>query len=92
MVHLDEANAAMLRRVLDHVLTDPRFNAQTSVSAVQVAEHIWRQAAIGVRDFDQMRYSALSLLTPVAEPRNRKTSLTCDALRSDAIDRTKGEL
>ncbi|HET7493597.1 MAG TPA: hypothetical protein VFK01_17130 [Bradyrhizobium sp.] len=64
---LDEASAQMLRRGLDCVLTDPRFNAQISVSAVQVAEHIWRQAAMGVRDFDQMKYSALSLLTSVAE-------------------------
>jgi hypothetical protein len=64
---LDEANTKMLRRVLDHVLTDPQFHAQTSVSAVQVAEHIWRQAEIGVRDFDRIKYSALSLLTPVAE-------------------------
>ena len=61
--YLDEAKARMLRQVLDHVLTDPRFNAQTSVSAVQVAEHIWQQAALGVRDFDRMRCSALALLT-----------------------------
>ena len=67
IAHLDGANAEMLRRVLDQVLTDPRFNAQTSVSAVQVAEHIWRQAAIGVRDFDRIKCSALSLLSPVLE-------------------------
>ena len=67
VTYLDEANARRLRRILDNVLADPRFNAQTSVSAVQVAEHIWRQAAIGVRDFDRIEYSALSLLTPVEE-------------------------
>ncbi len=65
--HLDEMNAQMLRRVLDQVLTDPQFHTQTSVSAVQVAEHIWRQAAIGVRDFDRIKHSALSLLAPVVE-------------------------
>jgi hypothetical protein len=59
---LDEANTEMLRRVLDDVLTDPEFNTQASVSAFQVAEHIWRQAAIGVPDFDRIKYSALSLL------------------------------
>jgi hypothetical protein len=62
---LNEATAKMLRRVLDQVLTDPQFNAQTSVSAAEVAEHIWRQAADGVRDFDRIKYSALSLLPVV---------------------------
>ena len=59
---LDEANTEMLCRVFDDVLTDPEFNTQASVSAFQVAEHIWRQAAIGVPDFDRIKYSALSLL------------------------------
>jgi hypothetical protein len=67
-VRVDGTNAAeMLRQVLDQVLVDPRFNAQTSVSAIEVAEHIWRQAAIGVQDFEQIRYSALLLLSPAAE-------------------------
>ena len=59
---LSETNIELLRRILDDVLTDPAFNNQTSVSAFQVAEHIWRQAAIGVPDFDRIKYSALSLV------------------------------
>jgi hypothetical protein len=64
---LDETNAEMLRRVLDCVLADPRFNAQNSISAVQVAEHIWRLAEMDVQDFDRMKYSALSLLPSAVE-------------------------
>lgn len=52
----------MLRRVLDDVLTDPQFTTQTAVSAFQVAEHIWSQAAMGERDFDRIRYSALVIV------------------------------
>ena len=59
---LDDAITEMLRRVLDDVLTDSEFNTQASVSAFQVAEHIWRKAAIGVPDFDRKKYSTLSLL------------------------------
>jgi hypothetical protein len=59
---LDDANTTMLRRVLDDVLTDPQFTTQTAVSAFQVAEHIWRQAAMGERDFDRIRYSALVMV------------------------------
>jgi hypothetical protein len=57
-----EANIELLRRILDDVLTDPEFNTQTTVSAFQVAEHIWRQAAIGALDFDRIKYSALSFV------------------------------
>ena len=59
---LDATNTEILRRILDDVLTDPEFNAQTSVSAFQVAEHIWRQFTAGVRDFDRIKSSAVSLL------------------------------
>jgi hypothetical protein len=57
---LDEATTAMLRRVLDDVLSDSRFITQTSVSAFQVAEHIWRQTLMGERDFDRIKQSALA--------------------------------
>jgi hypothetical protein len=59
---LSNANVELLRRILDDVLTDPEFNTQTSVSAFQLAEHLWRQAEIGVPDFDRMKYSALSFV------------------------------
>jgi hypothetical protein len=59
---LSKANVELLRRILDDVLTGPEFNTQTSVSAFQLAEHLWRQASIGVLDFDRIKYSALSLV------------------------------
>ena len=61
---LHEANTEMLRRVLDDVFTDPRFINQTSVSAFEVAEHIWKQAAIGERDSHQIKHSAFAKLNP----------------------------
>jgi hypothetical protein len=59
---LSKANVELLRRILDDVLTGPEFNSQTSVSAFQLAEHLWRQASIGGLDFDRIKYSALSLV------------------------------
>jgi hypothetical protein len=59
---LDEEEARMLRRILDDVLTDPRFITQSSVSALQIAEHVWRRAALGHRDFATIKQSTLTLL------------------------------
>ena len=59
---LSKANVELLRRTLVDVLTGAEFNTQTSISAFQLAEHLWRQASIGVTDFDRMKYSALSLI------------------------------
>jgi hypothetical protein len=59
---LSKVDVEILRRILDEVLTGPEFNTQTSVSAFQLAEHLWRQASIGVPDFDRIKYSALSLV------------------------------
>jgi hypothetical protein len=57
---LDEAMTVMLRRILDDVLSDSRFITQTSISAFQVAEYIWRQTLMGERDFDRIKQSALA--------------------------------
>jgi hypothetical protein len=59
---LSKTNVELLRGILDDVLTSPEFNNQTSVSAFQLAEHLWTQASIGVPDFDRIKYSALSLV------------------------------
>ena len=59
---LDEANTKQLRGVLDDILTDHRFITQGSISAVQLAEHIWRQAATGDHDLDEIKKSAFRLL------------------------------
>jgi hypothetical protein len=71
---LSKANVELLRRILDDVLTDPEFNTQTSVSAFQLAEHLWRQAAIGVPDFDRIKYSALSLVNSSCTPARLKAN------------------
>jgi hypothetical protein len=65
---LSKANVELLRRILDDVLTGPEFNTQTSVSAFQLAEHLWRQASIGAPDFDRMKCSALSLVNSGCAP------------------------
>jgi len=71
---LSKANVELLRRILDDVLTDPEFNTQTSVSAFQLAEHLWRQASIGVPDFDRIKYSALSLVNSSFTPARLKAN------------------
>src|ERR1700680_1260703 len=77
--YLNEANTRMLRRVLDDVLTDPQFTTQTAVSAFEVAEHIWRQAAMGEREFDRIKHSALVVVnswTKTFDPTARR----CDKI------------
>jgi hypothetical protein len=71
---LSKANVELLRRILDDVLTGPEFNTQTSVSAFQLAEHLWRQASIGVPDFDRIKYSALSLVNSSFTPARLKAN------------------
>jgi hypothetical protein len=71
---LSKANVELLRRILDDVLTSPEFNTQTSVSAFQLAEHLWRQASIGVPDFDRIKYSALSLVNSSFTPARLKAN------------------
>jgi hypothetical protein len=58
----DAATLATLRRALDQVLTHPRFLHSTSVSALEMAEHILSLAATGERDIERLRNSALSIL------------------------------
>ena len=71
---LSKANVELLRRILDDVLTSPEFNTQTSVSAFQLAEHLWRQASIGVPDFDRIKCSALSLVNSSFTPARLKAN------------------
>lgn len=58
----DAATLATLRRALDQVLMHPRFLNSTSVSALEMAEHILSLAATGERDIQRLRNSALSRL------------------------------
>jgi hypothetical protein len=71
---LSEANVELLRRILDDVLTGPEFNTQTSVSAFQLAEHLWRQVSIGAPDFDRIKCSALSLVNSSCTPARLKAN------------------
>jgi len=62
-VAYDAATLATLRRALDQVLTHPRFVNSSSVSALEIAEHILSVAAAGERDIERLKSSALSILT-----------------------------
>jgi hypothetical protein len=59
----DPPTLAVLRRVLDEVLTDHRYLKSTSTSALEVAELILAQAATGERDLERLKSSALEKLT-----------------------------
>jgi hypothetical protein len=58
----DSVTIAILRRALDDVLTDPRFLNRRSTSALEIAEHLLAQAAIGERDLDRLKASAFNKL------------------------------
>jgi hypothetical protein len=58
----DSVTIATLRRVLDDVFTDPRFSNRRSTSALEIAEHLLAQAAIGERDLDRLKASAFDKL------------------------------
>jgi hypothetical protein len=51
-----------LRRVLDEIIADRRFELQQSVSALDMAEHLLAQAAAGERDISRLKASAFSKL------------------------------
>ncbi|MEH2548866.1 hypothetical protein V1283_005511 [Bradyrhizobium sp. AZCC 2262] len=55
----DPPTLAVLRRVLDEVLTDHLFLKSTSTSALEIAEFILGQAATGERDLERLKSSAL---------------------------------
>ena len=54
---------ATLKRALNDVLADPRFFNRRSTSALEIAEHLLAQAAIGERDLDRLKASAFNKLT-----------------------------
>jgi hypothetical protein len=58
----DADTIVILRRALDDVFTDPRFLHRKSTSALQIAEHLFAQAATGERDLDRLKASALNKL------------------------------
>ncbi len=58
----DSVTIAILRRALDDVFTDRRFLKRRSTSALEIAEHLLAQAAIGERDLDRLKASAFNKL------------------------------
>ena len=54
----DATTVANMRQALHEVVTDHRFLMRTSVTALEVAEHILQQAALGVRDVNGLKSSA----------------------------------
>jgi hypothetical protein len=59
----DSGTIAISRRALDDVFTDPRFFHRISTSALEIAEHLLAQAAIGEHDLDRLKASAFNKLT-----------------------------
>ena len=58
----DATTVANMRQALHEVVTDHRFLMRTSVTALEVAEHILQQAALGVRDLNGLKSSAFEKL------------------------------
>ena len=64
----DATTVAVMRQALNEVVTDHRFLVRTSVTALEVAEHILQQAASGVRDLNGLKSSAFEKLVADALP------------------------
>jgi hypothetical protein len=57
----DRSTITVLRRALDEVLLDARFQT-TSASALEIAEHLLAQAKAGERDLERLKSSAFRKL------------------------------
>ena len=62
----DAPTVAVMRQALNEVVTDQRFLVRRSITPLEVAEHILRQAASGVRDLNGLKSSAFAKLSTVA--------------------------
>ena len=65
----DATTVATLRRALDDLVEDHRFRGHKFVTALEIAECILKQAAMGERDLARLKHRALEKLTaqrPVA--------------------------
>jgi hypothetical protein len=70
----EPATIATLRRALDEVVRDGRFQRCKSASALEVAEHLLAQAAAGEHDLERLKGSALEMLSRRAEPSRREAA------------------
>ena len=59
----DPSTISTLRRALDEVVNDIRFQRRKSLSALEIAEHLLAQAAAGERDLERLKSSAFQYLT-----------------------------
>ena len=58
----DPTTVATLRRALNEVVSDTRFQRRKSVTALEIAEHLLAQAAAGERDLERLKSSAFQYL------------------------------
>jgi hypothetical protein len=63
----DLSTVTTLRRALDEILLDPRFQRRKSASALEIAEHLLAQAAAGERNLEKLKSSAFAKLSGNAE-------------------------
>jgi hypothetical protein len=63
----EPSTIATLRRALDEVIKDSRFRQRKSASALEIAEHLLAQAAVGERDLERLKASAFQKLISTAE-------------------------
>ena len=75
----EPATIATLRRALDEVIKDSRFRQRKSASALEIAEHLLAQAAVGERDLERLKASAFQKLISTAEriPEPRRLRPDC---------------
>lgn len=62
----DASTVAVMRQALNDVVTDRRFLVRESVTRLEIAEHILRQAASGERDLNRLKSSAFEKLSAAA--------------------------
>jgi hypothetical protein len=62
----DASTVAIMRQAMNEVIADRRFVVRQSVTPLEVAEHILKQAASGERDLNRLKSSAFEKLATAA--------------------------
>ena len=62
----DASTVAIMRQAMNEVIADRRFLVRQSVTPLEVAEHILKQAASGERDLNRQKSSAFEKLATAA--------------------------
>jgi hypothetical protein len=66
MRKFDASTVAIMRQAMNEVVADRRFLVRRSVTPLEVAEHILKQAASGERDLNRLKDSAFEKLASAA--------------------------